>query len=50
MQRAAYKLGTLSDGTFHDIGSMFDDVFEETPWYLKDQAAEMMAEVKAARA
>jgi hypothetical protein len=28
---------------------MFDDVFETMPWHLKEQLAEMKAELEAAR-
>ena len=49
VQREAEKLGTLGDQTFHDIGTMFEDVYEQMPWHLAEQRAQSAAEVEAAR-
>jgi hypothetical protein len=32
-----------------DIGSMFEDVFAELPWHLKEQQAQALAEAEAKR-
>ncbi len=43
-QKEAEKNGILGHGMLQPLASMFDDVFEEQPWHLKEQAAQMMAE------
>jgi 2-oxoisovalerate dehydrogenase E1 component alpha subunit len=52
-QKQAEKLGTLGAGSLldfpQDVGTMFDDVYEETPWHLEEQRAQMQAELEAAR-
>ena len=47
-QREAEKLGTLHDGLKQPFDTMFEDVFEEMPWHLKEQAQQMAAERRAA--
>ena len=47
-QKEAEKNGILQDGLKQPFDSMFEDVFEEMPWHLKEQSAEMLAERKAA--
>jgi len=47
-QREAEKNGILADGLKQNFDSMFEDVFEEMPWHLKEQAAQMLAERRAA--
>ena len=48
-QKAAEAQGVLADGpTQHPFGTMFEDVFEEMPWHLKEQLEQMQAERKAA--
>jgi len=47
-QREAEKNGVLQDGLKQPFDSMFEDVFEEMPWHLSEQSAEMLAERKAA--
>ena len=33
--------GILSDGPHHEAGTMFEDVFKEMPWHLREQRAEL---------
>ncbi len=47
-QRESEKLGVLADGLKQPFDSMFEDVFEEMPWHLKEQAQQMHDERKAA--
>jgi 2-oxoisovalerate dehydrogenase E1 component alpha subunit len=37
----AQSIGILSDGPHHDPGSMFEDVYKEMPWHLREQQAEL---------
>jgi 2-oxoisovalerate dehydrogenase E1 component alpha subunit len=46
-QKASEKLGTLGNDAGQDIASMFDDVFEELPWHLREQRDEAIAEGEA---
>ena len=51
-QKEAEKLGTLGSGGLNfaqEVASLFDDVFENIPWHLKEQQAQMVAELEAAR-
>ncbi len=49
-QKEAESLGTLSVAFDPErVASMFDDVFEQTPWHLEEQKAQMLAEVEAWR-
>jgi len=48
-QKEAEKLGTLQSGPFDDIATMFEEVFEELPWHLKEQQAQALAEAEAKR-
>ena len=41
-QRAAEAQGTLGNGHYDDIASMFEDVFEELPWHLREQRDEAL--------
>lgn len=41
IQREAESYGTLGSGQHHSPATMFDDVFEEMPWHLKQQRREM---------
>ena len=45
-QREAEAQGTLSDVHFHNVPSMFDDVFAELPWHLQEQRAQALAETE----
>jgi 2-oxoisovalerate dehydrogenase E1 component alpha subunit len=47
-QKEAEKNGTLGHGLHQPMGSMFEGVFEEMPWHLREQQAQMLAEQKAA--
>ena len=48
-QKAAEAQGVLADGLRqHPYATMFEDVFEEQPWHLKEQSEQMHAERKAA--
>ncbi|MEO6248697.1 MAG: 3-methyl-2-oxobutanoate dehydrogenase (2-methylpropanoyl-transferring) subunit alpha [Sphingomicrobium sp.] len=48
--RAAQKLaetnGVLPQQGFERIGSMFEDVFENTPWHLKEQREQALGEAR----
>src|SRR5438067_1744648 len=51
-QREAEKKGTLATTSLdfpHDVRTMFEDVFEEMPWHLREQQAAMVAELEAKR-
>jgi 2-oxoisovalerate dehydrogenase E1 component alpha subunit len=48
-QKEAEKYGTLGDDFQHSIESMFDDVFEDTPWHLKEQSQQALAELAEKR-
>lgn len=43
-QKEAEKNGILGHGLHQPFETMFEDVFEEQPWNLKEQSAQMMAE------
>ena len=47
-QKEAEKNGILADGLKQSFDSMFEDVFEEMPWHLKEQQQQMLDERKAA--
>jgi 2-oxoisovalerate dehydrogenase E1 component alpha subunit len=49
-QKEAEKLGTLQSDPYQDIATMFEDVFAELPWHLKEQQAQALAEAEAKRA
>ncbi|MEH3048531.1 3-methyl-2-oxobutanoate dehydrogenase (2-methylpropanoyl-transferring) subunit alpha [Sphingomonas adhaesiva] len=46
-QKAAEKNGILGHGLHQPLDSLFDGVFEEMPWHLREQQAQMMAEEEA---
>jgi 2-oxoisovalerate dehydrogenase E1 component alpha subunit len=46
-QKEAEKLGTLQSGPYDDVNSMFEDVFAELPWHLREQRDQAIAEAKA---
>ena len=48
-QKEAEKKGTLGNGHFEDVDSMFADVFEEVPWHLAEQREAARAEMEARR-
>jgi 2-oxoisovalerate dehydrogenase E1 component alpha subunit len=49
-QKEAERQGTLQSDPYQDIPSMFEEVFEELPWHLKEQQAQALAEAEAKRA
>ena len=48
-QKEAEKLGTMGNDPGQAVASLFEDVFEEMPWHLKEQQAEAVAEAEAKR-
>jgi 2-oxoisovalerate dehydrogenase E1 component alpha subunit len=49
-QKEAERLGTLQSDPYSDIPTMFEDVFAELPWHLREQQAQALAEAEAKRA
>jgi 2-oxoisovalerate dehydrogenase E1 component alpha subunit len=45
-QKEAEKNGILGHGLHQPMETMFEDIFEEMPWHLKEQSAQMLAERK----
>jgi 2-oxoisovalerate dehydrogenase E1 component alpha subunit len=43
-QKEAEKLGTLQNEPWSDISSMFEEVFEDMPWHLREQRDQALAE------
>jgi 2-oxoisovalerate dehydrogenase E1 component alpha subunit len=48
-QKEAERIGTLDALPDQEMISMFEDVFEEMPWHLREQRAQMRAEEEAWR-
>jgi 2-oxoisovalerate dehydrogenase E1 component alpha subunit len=48
-QKEAERMGTLQSDPYFDIDSMFQDVFEELPWHLREQRDQARAEAEAKR-
>lgn len=51
-QREAEKKGTLASSSIdfpHDVRTMFNDVYEDMPWHLKEQQQAMVDELEAKR-
>ncbi|HEX8222930.1 MAG TPA: 3-methyl-2-oxobutanoate dehydrogenase (2-methylpropanoyl-transferring) subunit alpha [Allosphingosinicella sp.] len=46
-QKEAEKHGTLQSDPYYDVNSMFEDVFGELPWHLKEQRDQALAEAEA---
>ncbi len=46
--REAEKNGILGHGLHHPMETMFEDVFEDMPWHLREQQRQMLDEAKAA--
>ena len=46
-QKAAEKKGTLGSGHYEDVNSLFEEVYEEMPWHLREQRDQAAAETKA---
>jgi len=49
-QKEAERQGTLQSDPFADIATMFEDVFAELPWHLREQQRQALAEAAAKRA
>jgi 2-oxoisovalerate dehydrogenase E1 component alpha subunit len=49
-QKEAERHGTLQSDPYSEISSMFEDVFAELPWHLREQQAQALAEAEAKRA
>jgi 2-oxoisovalerate dehydrogenase E1 component alpha subunit len=48
-QKEAEKQGTLQSDPYLDVATMFEDVFAELPWHLREQQAQALAEAEAKR-
>jgi 2-oxoisovalerate dehydrogenase E1 component alpha subunit len=48
-QKESEKLGTLGGEAAQSVESMFDDVFAELPWHLKEQREQALGEAEAKR-
>lgn len=51
-QKEAERSGTLATSSIdfpQDVRTMFEDVFEEMPWHIREQQAQMVAELEAKR-
>ncbi|MDQ2877555.1 MAG: 3-methyl-2-oxobutanoate dehydrogenase (2-methylpropanoyl-transferring) subunit alpha [Pseudomonadota bacterium] len=46
-QKEAERNGILGHGLHQPLDTLFDGVFEEMPWHLREQQAQMMAEEEA---
>jgi 2-oxoisovalerate dehydrogenase E1 component alpha subunit len=46
-QKSAEANGVLGHGLHQPLDSLFDGVFEEMPWHLREQRAQMLAEEEA---
>ncbi|MEA1015913.1 3-methyl-2-oxobutanoate dehydrogenase (2-methylpropanoyl-transferring) subunit alpha [Sphingosinicella sp. LY1275] len=46
-QKEAEKLGTLQNEPWSDISSMFEEVYEDMPWHLREQRDQALAEKEA---
>ncbi len=46
-QKEAESKGTLGNGHFDDVATMFEDVFADLPWHLAEQRRAALAEAKA---
>ena len=42
--REAESFGTLDRGKMHDVSTMFEDVYKEMPWHLREQMNEVLAD------
>jgi 2-oxoisovalerate dehydrogenase E1 component alpha subunit len=47
--KEAEKNGILGHGLHHPLETMFENVFEEMPWHLREQRDQMLREAKAAK-
>jgi 2-oxoisovalerate dehydrogenase E1 component alpha subunit len=46
-QKEAEKHGTLQSDPYAEVATMFEDVYEELPWHLREQQAQALAEREA---
>jgi 2-oxoisovalerate dehydrogenase E1 component alpha subunit len=46
LQKEAESIGVLPEQGFNRIGSMFEDIFEHTPWHLQEQREAALAEAR----
>ena len=46
-QKEAEKQGTLQSDPYADVPTMFEDVYEELPWHLREQQVQAIAEREA---
>ena len=46
-QKEAERLGTLQNEPWSDISSMFEEVYEDMPWHLREQRDQALAEKEA---
>ena len=46
-QKEAEKNGILGHGLLQPLDSLFEGVFEEMPWHLREQQQQMLAEEEA---
>jgi len=46
--KQAEKIGVLGDGLQQPMGSLFEGVFEDMPWHLREQQEQMLREARAA--
>ena len=49
-QKEAERKGTLGQGHFEDVSSLFEDVYKTPPWHLTEQREAALAEAKIYRA
>ncbi len=49
-QKEAERQGTLQSGPYSEIATMFEDVYGELPWHLREQQAQSLAEAEAKHA
>ena len=47
-QKEAEKNGVLGHGLHQPLDTLFEGVFEEMPWHLREQRQQMLDEQKAA--
>ncbi len=48
-QKEAERMGTLQSDPYQDLNTMFEDVYAELPWHLREQRDQALAEAEAKR-
>ena len=48
-QKEAERQGTLQSDPYAELSTMFEDVYAELPWHLREQQAQALAEAEAKR-